>query len=446
MANGATKVPPHNLEAEQSILGAMLISKDAIATATELISDSDMFYNAQHKAIFEGISELFREDLPVDMITLSSKLKDANVLDKVGGRLYLAELVESVPASGNIRTYCEIVREKALLRNLIASSMEVIEECYTNGEEADAVLELAEKNIFELSQKQKTGDFVHIKEALVGTLESIEEIQKNNSRITGVATGFADLDHMTAGLQKADLVLIAARPSMGKTALALNMAQHAAVKEGKSVAIFSLEMSKELLTQRMLCSEAHINSQNLRTGNLSDKDWQKLAYASSVLSKSRIYIDDTPGVTVMEMRSKARRLKMEHGLDLVLIDYLQLMEGSKRSENRQQEISAISRALKALAREMKCPVVALSQLSRAPDARTDHRPILSDLRESGAIEQDADVVMMLFRNYYYSKDPEDKNVAELNIAKQRNGATGMVRLSWHEEFTQFGNFAQYGEQ
>jgi replicative DNA helicase len=443
MTDRISKVPPHNIEAEQSILGAMLISKDAIATATELISDPDMFYNAQHKAIFEGIVALFQENLPVDIITLSSKLKDTNVLDKVGGRVYLAELVESVPVSANIRTYCEIVREKALLRNLIAASMEVIEECYSNGDEADAVLELAEKNIFDLSQRQKTGDFVHIKEALVGTLENIEETQKNNSRITGVPTGFVDLDTITAGLQKADLVLVAARPSMGKTALALNIAQHAAVKEGKSVAIFSLEMSKELLTQRMLCSEAHINSQSLRTGNLSDKDWQKLAYASSVLSKSRIYIDDTPGVTVMEMRSKSRRLKMEHGLDMILIDYLQLMEGSRKSENRQQEISAISRALKALAREMKCPVVALSQLSRAPDARTDHRPILSDLRESGAIEQDADVVMMLFRNYYYTKDPEEKNMAELNIAKQRNGATGLVRLSWHEEYTQFGNLAHY---
>lgn len=441
MVDRISKVPPNNIEAEQSILGAMLISKDAIATATELISDPDMFYNAQHKAIFEGISALFAENLPVDIITLSSKLKDTNVLDKVGGRVYLAELVESVPVSGNVRTYCEIVREKALLRNLIASSMEVIDECYTNGEEADSVLELAEKHIFELSQRQKTGDFVHIKEALVGTLENIEETQKNGSMITGVSTGFMDLDNMTAGLQKSDLVLVAARPSMGKTAFALNMAQHAAVKEGKSVAIFSLEMSKELLTQRMLCSEAHINSKSLRTGDLTDKDWQKLAYASSVLSKSRLYIDDTPGVTVMEMRSKARRLKLEHGLDMIMIDYLQLMEGSKRSENRQQEISAISRALKALAREMQCPVVALSQLSRAPDARTDHRPILSDLRESGAIEQDADVVMMLFRNYYYSREPEEKNIAELNIAKQRNGATGIVRLSWQEEYTQFGNLS-----
>ncbi|WP_073269581.1 replicative DNA helicase [Alkalibacter saccharofermentans] len=439
------KVPPNNIDAEQSVLGAMLVSKDAISTATELITDSDMFYNAQHKAIFDGIVELFKEDLPVDLITLTNKLKDTNVLEKVGGRGYLAELIDNVPVSTNVRTYCDIVKEKALLRSLISSSMEVINECYTNGDDADEVLEMAEKNIFELSQRQKTGDFVHIKEALVGTLESIEDIQKNNNTITGVPTGFTDLDHMTAGMQKADLVLIAARPSMGKTALALNVAQHAAVKAKKSVAIFSLEMSKELLTQRMLCSEAHINSQNLRTGNLTDKDWQKLAYATSVLSSSKIYIDDTPGVTVMEMRSKTRRLKLEHGLDMILIDYLQLMEGSKRSENRQQEISAISRSLKALAREMQCPVIALSQLSRAPDARTDHRPILSDLRESGAIEQDADVVMMLFRNHYYSKDPEDKNIAELNIAKQRNGSTGVIKLSWHEEYTQFGNLVEYRE-
>ncbi|SHE39308.1 replicative DNA helicase [Alkalibacter saccharofermentans DSM 14828] len=445
MSENMIKVPPNNIDAEQSVLGAMLVSKDAISTATELITDSDMFYNAQHKAIFDGIVELFKEDLPVDLITLTNKLKDTNVLEKVGGRGYLAELIDNVPVSTNVRTYCDIVKEKALLRSLISSSMEVINECYTNGDDADEVLEMAEKNIFELSQRQKTGDFVHIKEALVGTLESIEDIQKNNNTITGVPTGFTDLDHMTAGMQKADLVLIAARPSMGKTALALNVAQHAAVKAKKSVAIFSLEMSKELLTQRMLCSEAHINSQNLRTGNLTDKDWQKLAYATSVLSSSKIYIDDTPGVTVMEMRSKTRRLKLEHGLDMILIDYLQLMEGSKRSENRQQEISAISRSLKALAREMQCPVIALSQLSRAPDARTDHRPILSDLRESGAIEQDADVVMMLFRNHYYSKDPEDKNIAELNIAKQRNGSTGVIKLSWHEEYTQFGNLVEYRE-
>ncbi|NTW71851.1 MAG: replicative DNA helicase [Eubacteriaceae bacterium] len=437
------KIPPHNFEAEQSVLGSMLLSKDAIASATELLPDGDMFYNAQHKAIYDGIISLFKEDLPVDLITLSNKLKDSNVLEKVGGISYLTELIEGVPSSANIKIYCNIVSEKALLRDLINSSMEVVAECYKNGDEADSVLELAEKKIFDISQRQKTGDFVHIQEALMNTLEIIEEAQKNQSSITGVTTGFKDLDNMTAGLQKSDLILIAARPSMGKTAFALNIAQNAAVKAKKSVAIFSLEMSKELLTQRMLCSEAHINSQNLRTGNLTDKDWQKLAYATSVLSSSRIFIDDTPGVTVMEMRSKARRLKMEHGLDMIMIDYLQLMEGSRRSENRQQEISAISRALKALAREMSCPVIALSQLSRAPDARTDHRPVLSDLRESGAIEQDADVVMMLYRNYYYSKDPSDRSLAELNIAKQRNGSTGTLKLSWLEEYTQFADHSEY---
>ncbi|HCX64010.1 MAG TPA: replicative DNA helicase [Eubacteriaceae bacterium] len=445
MAEPLTKVPPHNLEAEQSVLGAMLLSNDAIATATEIIDDSNYFYNTQHKAIFDGIVQLFKKDAPVDLITLSNQLKDLQVFEKVGGAPYLAELVEGVPATSNVGIYCKIVKDKALLRQLIQASLEVVDECYQNGESADDVLELAEKNIFNLSQQQRTGDFVHIQEALSNTLEHIEEIHKNNSQITGVPTGFVDLDNMTAGFQKADLILIAARPSMGKTAFALNIAQNAGVKYGKSVAIFSLEMSKELLTQRMLCSEAHIDSQNLRTGNLNDKDWEKLAYASSVLSGSKIFIDDTPGVRVMEMRSKARRLKMEHGLDMIFIDYLQLMEGEKQSENRQQEISAISRALKALAREMQCPVVALSQLSRAPDARTDHRPVLSDLRESGAIEQDADVVMMLYRHFYYSKDPEDKNIAEVNIAKQRNGSTGTIRLAWHESFTQFGNLSHYEE-
>ncbi|MFZ7133485.1 MAG: replicative DNA helicase [Eubacteriales bacterium] len=433
------KIPPYNLEAEQSVIGSMLLSKDAILSATEIISRSEMFYDPQHMAIFQGIVDLFKENKPVDLITLSNKLSDTNSLEKVGGVNYLTELVNSVPSSSNVKYYCKIVQEKALLRELIQISGNIINDCYQTAKDTTEVLELAEKQIFDLSQKQSRGDFVHIQQALVNTLERIEEVQKNNSNITGVSTGFRDLDNITAGLQKSDLILIAARPSMGKTALALNIAQNAAVKSKKSVAIFSLEMSKELLTQRMLCSEAHIDSQKLRTGALGDNDWKKLAYASSILSNSKIFIDDTPGVTIMEMRSKARRLKLEHGLDLILIDYLQLMEGTRRIENRQQEISEISRSLKALAREMNCPVVALSQLSRAPDARADHKPVLSDLRESGAIEQDADVVMLLFRNYYYTKDPADKVTAELNIAKQRNGATRNIELAWLEEYTQFAD-------
>ena len=434
------KVPPYNIEAEQSVLGSMLLSKDAILTATEIIQDSKEFYNPQHQQIFSAIVELFKENKPVDLITLSSKLKDSNTLERVGGSSYLTELVGLVPSYTNIKHYCNIVQEKALLRELINASTDLMNECYEPSKEPEQILETAEKRIFDISQRKSTGDFIHIQQALVSTLEKIEEVQKNSSNITGVSTGFRDIDNITAGLQRSDLILIAARPSMGKTAFALNIAQNAAVKGGKSVALFSLEMSKELLTQRLLCSEAHIDSQKLRTGNLDDKDWEKLAYASSNLSKSKIFIDDTAGVGIMEMRSKCRRLKIEHGLDLIMIDYLQLMEGSKKSESRQQEISEISRSLKALAREMDCPVVALSQLSRAPDARADHKPILSDLRESGAIEQDADVVMLLFRNYYYSKDPAERRLAEVNIAKQRNGATRTIDMAWLEEYTQFADY------
>lgn len=434
------KVPPYNIEAEQSVLGSMLLSKDAILTATEIIQDPKEFYNPQHQQIFLAIVELFKENKPVDLITLSSQLKDSNTLERVGGSSYLTELVSLVPSYTNVKHYCNIVQEKALLRDLIRASTDLMNECYEPSKEAEEILETAEKRIFDISQRKSTGDFIHIQQALVSTLEKIEEVQKNSSNITGVSTGFRDIDNVTAGLQKSDLILIAARPSMGKTAFALNIAQNAAVKGGKSVALFSLEMSKELLTQRLLCSEAHIDSQKLRTGNLDEKDWEKLAYASSNLSKSKIFIDDTAGVGIMEMRSKCRRLKIEHGLDLIMIDYLQLMEGSKKSESRQQEISEISRSLKALAREMDCPVVALSQLSRAPDARADHKPILSDLRESGAIEQDADVVMLLFRNYYYSKDPAERRLAEVNIAKQRNGATRTIDMAWLEEYTQFADY------
>ncbi len=434
------KVPPYNIEAEQSVLGSMLLSKDAILTATEIIQDPKEFYNPQHQQIFSAIVELFKENKPVDLITLSDKLKDSNTLERVGGNSYLTELVGLVPSYTNVKYYCGIVQEKALLRELIGASTDLINQCYEPSREAEEILEGAEKRIFDISQRKTTGDFIHIQQALVSTLERIEEVQKNSSNITGVSTGFRDIDNITAGLQKSDLILIAARPSMGKTAFALNIAQNAAVKGGKSVALFSLEMSKELLTQRLLCSEAHIDSQKLRTGNLDEKDWEKLAYASSNLSKSKIFIDDTAGVGIMEMRSKCRRLKIEHGLDLILIDYLQLMEGSRKSESRQQEISEISRSLKALAREMDCPVVALSQLSRAPDARADHKPILSDLRESGAIEQDADVVMLLFRNYYYSKDPAERRLAEVNIAKQRNGATRTIEMAWLEEYTQFADY------
>lgn len=437
-----SRIPPHNIEAEQSVLGSMLLDKEAIASATEILKGED-FYSQQHTEIFNAVVELYRLNMPVDLVTLSNKFKNTDVLEKVGGITYLTQLLNSVPTSTNVKYYCKIVEEKSVLRNLIIASSEILEDSYQASHKAADLIEEAEKRIFDISQRQSRGDFMHIQEALYNTFEKLEEVHNSNSQITGITTGFADIDLLTAGLQKSDLVLIAARPSMGKTAFALNIAQNTAIKSDNSVAVFSLEMSKEQLTQRMLCAEAQVDSKKLRTGDLNDLEWQKIAHACTVLSNSKIYIDDTPGIGIMEMRSKCRRLKIEHGLDLILIDYLQLMTGSRRSENRQQEISELSRSLKALAREMDCPVVALSQLSRAPDARADHRPVLSDLRESGAIEQDADVVMLLFREFYYSRDPEVKNLAELNIAKQRNGPTKVVKLVWLEQFTKFVNHEGY---
>lgn len=432
------RIPPHNTDAEQSVLGAMLLDKDAIIEATEIIGAND-FYKEAHTEIFEAILNIYNRDEPVDLVTLSEELTQRKTLESIGGIVYLTSLSSAVPTTTNVKYYARIVEEKSILRRLIKASSDILDKGYQAEEDINNILDLAEKNIFDISQKRSQEGFSPIKDVLMESFQKIEELYQNKGGLTGITTGFIDIDRKTSGLQKSDLILIAARPSMGKTAFALNVAQNTALKGSSSVAIFSLEMSKEQLVQRLLSSESHIEIQKIRTGDLAEDEWPRLAKAMGPLAQSKIYIDDTPGITVMEMKSKCRRLKMEQGLDLILIDYLQLMSGDGNSESRQQEISTISRSLKGLAREMDCPVVALSQLSRAPELRADHRPILSDLRESGAIEQDADIVMFLYRDEYYHQDSEKKNMGEVIIAKQRNGATGTVELAWLGQFTKFAN-------
>lgn len=432
------RIPPHNVEAEQSVLGSMILDKEAIINATEIIRGED-FYKEAHREIYEAMLSLYNRDEPVDLVTLSEELSQRKTIDAIGGVSYLVNLSSSVPTTTNVKYYAKIVEEKSILRRLIKASSEILDKGYQAQEDVMQILDLAERSIFDISQNRSQEGFSPIKEVLMESFNRIEELYLNKKSLTGLTTGFLDIDRKTSGLQKSDLILIAARPSMGKTAFALNIAQNAALKGNASVAIFSLEMAKEQLVQRFLSSESHIEIQKIRTGNLGDDEWPRLAKAMGPLSQAKIYIDDTPGITVMEMKAKSRRLKMEKGLDMIMIDYLQLMSGDKGAESRQQEISAISRALKGLAREMDCPVVALSQLSRAPELRSDHRPILSDLRESGAIEQDADIVMFLYRDDYYHPDSEKKGIGEIIIAKQRNGATGVVELAWLEQYTKFVN-------
>ena len=439
------KIPPHSIEAEQSVLGAMLLDREAIIAASEHIKPED-FYRDSHREIYEAIMELFDKGEPVDLVTLTERLRQRNTLEAVGGVSFLADLSSSVPTTANVVHYARIIHEKSLLRKLIRVCGKISDKSFEAAEETGAIIEFAEKEIFDISQRRTSKGFTPLKEILVSSYNKIEELYNTKGKTTGVSTGFIDVDGKTSGLQKSDLILVAARPSMGKTAFALNIAQHAALKQRIPVAIFSLEMSKEQLVNRMICAEAGIDSHKLRTGNLADEDWPRLAEAVSRLSKANIYIDDTPGITVAEMRSKCRRLKLERGLELVLIDYLQLMQGSGRVESRQQEISEISRSLKALAREMDCPVLAISQLSRAPEMRSEHRPMLSDLRESGAIEQDADVVMFLYRDEYYHPDTEKKGIAEVILAKQRNGPTGTVELVWLDRFTKFADMAKFSEE
>ncbi len=435
------RIPPHNIEAEQSVLGAMILDKEAIIIVSEILKSED-FYKEAHREIYEAVIDLYNKDEPVDLVTLSEELSGRGTLEALGGVTYLSDLSTSGILTSNAKYYAKIVAEKALLRRLIKASSEIIEKGY-DAEEADMLLDLAEKNIFNISQNINKEGFSPIKEILLETFDRIEELYSSKGGITGLSTGFVDLDRKTSGLQKSDLILIAGRPAMGKTAFSINICQNVAIRSNASVAIFSLEMSKDQLVQRMLSAESHIEIQKIRNGQLNEDEWPKLANAMGPLAQSRIFIDDTPGINVMDMKAKCRRLKMEHGLDLVMIDYLQLMDSHIKSDSRQQEISAISRALKILAREMDCPVIALSQLSRAPELRADHRPILSDLRESGAIEQDADIVMFLYRDEYYHPDSEMKNMGEVIIAKQRNGSTGTIELAWLGPFTKFANLEKY---
>jgi replicative DNA helicase len=436
--NAIGRIPPHNIEAEQAVLGCMLLDTDVIPTVTELIRSSD-FYRDDHREICESIIDITEKAGPVDIITVSEQLQQRGTLDAVGGLDYLASITAAVPTTANARHYAKIVEEKSLLRKLIKAASEISATSYDATEDAVYVLDKAEKSIFDILQKRSTQGFTHIKDVLLDTFNRLEELYNNNGNITGIPTGFTDLDFKTSGLQNSDLILIAARPGMGKTAMALNIAQYAAVQKHVPVAIFNLEMSKDQLVNRMLCSEVMVDSQKMRTGKLEDEDWNKIAKALAPLSEAPVYIDDTPGISVMDIRAKCRRLKLEKNLGLVVIDYLQLMQGRGKIESRQQEVADISRSLKILAKELNVPVITMSQLSRGPESRTDHRPMLSDLRESGAIEQDADIVMFLYRDDYYNPDTEKKNVAEVIIAKHRNGSTGTVELRWFGEYTKFAN-------
>jgi len=429
---------PQSLEAEQSVIGAMIIDKSAIAKALEKLNEED-FYRDGHKVIFKAIREMFSKDMAVDLVTLLEYLKSTDMLDKAGGVTYISEVSSSVITTANLEAYISIVEDKSTLRKLIRSATSIIEESYNKQDRVEEVLDLAQKKIFDLAEKQGSNDYEPLSNVLERGFLEIERLFNNKGSITGVGSGIRDLDAKTSGFQKGDMVLIAARPSMGKTTFSLNIAENAALREGKSVVIFSLEMSKEQLAYKLLCSEANVDMLKLRTGNLDDDDWERIARATGPLSKAKIYIDDTAGLSVMEMRSKCRKIKMEHGIDMILIDYLQLMSGSSGSESRQQEVSEISRSIKALAKEMECPVIALSQLSRAPEQRADHRPMLSDLRESGSIEQDADVVMFLYRDEYYNKETEEKNIGECIIAKQRNGPVGTVKMAWIGAHSKFAN-------
>lgn len=436
------RIPPHSIEAEQSVLGAMLKDKESINTALEIIKPED-FYKGANREIYEAMIILFNKNEPVDLITLAEELKRRGTLENVGGVTYLANLSSSIATTANTKYYCKIVEEKSVLRRLIRSSDEVMARAYEDNEEVNAIVELAEKNIFDITQGTNKEGFSPISEVLLNSFAQIEERAANKGRLTGLETGFIDLDNKLSGLQKSDLILLAARPSMGKTALGINIATNSALKANARVAIFSLEMSKEQLVQRIISATAHVDLQKIISGNLVDEEWLKVVESMGPLSQMNIFIDDTAGISLMEMKAKCRRLKIEKGLDLILVDYLQLMQLDGRQESRQQEISAISRGLKALAKEMDCPVIALSQLSRAPELRSDHRPILSDLRESGAIEQDADVVMFLYRDEYYDKETELKNIGELIIAKHRNGPTGSIELVWKGEYTKYLNKQNY---
>ncbi len=440
------RIPPQALDAEVAVVGAMLLDTAAVGAVSEILDES-AFYKGAHKRIFRAVIDLFSKEEAVDLVTVTQELKRQKVLDEVGGAAYLSQVLGSVATTANVRHHAKIVLEKAILRRLISVATEVVQEAYDAGGEAADILDRAEHVIFEIAQARVHRDFVPMREILKHSFEVIQELYDKKQHVTGVASGFDDLDAMTSGFQKADLVVIAGRPSMGKTAFALNVAAHASIGGNTPSAIFSLEMGKQQLVQRMLCCEARVDGHKLRTGYLADKHWSNLTTAAGLLSESAIYIDDTPSMNVLEMRSKARRLKAEADIGLVIVDYLQLMRGLGRPENRQQEISEISRSLKALAKELDVPVLALSQLSRAVESRGgDRRPILSDLRESGAIEQDADVVMFIYRAEQYERTPENIGRAEVIVGKQRNGPTGTVHLAFQSECTRFDNLSRRPEE
>lgn len=432
------RILPHSLEAEQSVIGSMIMSKDAIVEASEMITGAD-FYQQQYGIVFEAMVELHDEGKAVDLVTLQDRLREKELPPEISSMEFVRDLLATVPTSANVKYYAEIVAEKSMLRKLIKTTEEIGNLCYLGKEKTQDILEVTEKKIFDLVQNRGSEELVPIRQVVLNAIEKIEKASRTQGSVTGIPTGFIDLDYKMSGFQPSDLILVAARPSMGKTAFVLNIAQYMAFHNDVTAAIFSLEMSKEQLVNRLLALESKVDSQNIRTGNLEDEEWAKLIEGANIIGKSHLIIDDKPGISISELRSKCRKYKMEHNLGIIFIDYLQLMTGSGRSESRQQEISEISRSLKALARELNVPVVALSQLSRAVEQRPDHRPMLSDLRESGAIEQDADVVMFIYRDDYYNKDSENKNIAEIIIAKQRNGPIGTVNLVWMPNYTKFVN-------
>lgn len=439
------RIPPHDIEAEQAIIGSMLTDKDAVIAAIEILREQD-FYREDNRIIYSAILNLYNRSEPIDIITLKAELKSMGKLEAVGGLEYIVQLPDRVPTTSNVEQYIKIVEEKSMLRALIKTADELIRLGYDPTQEVEQVIDTAEKKIFEVMQKKNQKGYSSMKDILIDTFTQLEQLYNQKEMITGVPTGFADLDYRTSGLHNSDLILVAARPAMGKSAFALNIATHAAVRGKVPVAIFSLEMSKEQMANRILCSEAMVDSAKVRTGKIDDEEWGKLAAASGELSEAGIYIDDTPGISVMEIRAKCRKMKLEKNIGLVVIDYLQLVQGSNRKGgSREQEIAEISRSLKILAKEINVPVIALSQLSRAPEQRVDHRPMLSDLRESGSIEQDADIVMFLYRDDYYNEDTDKKNIAEVIIAKHRSGATGTVELLWLGNYTKFANIDRYRE-
>jgi len=436
------KVPPQNLEAERAVLGAMLLDKEAIPKVLQIIPSPDSFYSEIHQLIYKGIIGLFNKGKPVDLVALREEFRKQGKLRQVGGSAYLADLVNGVPTIANVGYYAQIVREKQILRDLLKASYSISSLAYEDSMDLDVILDKAQSLIFKVTQQRIKTSFVHIKETLKEVFDRVETLCEKKEHVTGIPTGFIELDRLTSGFQPSDLIVVAGRPSIGKTSFVLNIAQYVGTRARIPVVIFSLESAKEQLVERMLCAEARVDTQKLRTGFLSEKDWSRLTDAAGLLADAPIYIDDTPNMSVLELRAKARQLKAEHGIKMVIVDYLQLMEGDRQLENRQQQISEISRSLKALAKELQVPVVAISQLSRAVEQRQDKRPLLSDLRESGAIEQDADVVLSLYRESYYTRRPEDEGTAEVIINKQRHGPVGKIQLTFIKEYARFENLAE----